>query len=77
MSYKVKVSIDGVNDHEINQLNRLIEALPNSYFHADVEQTTEGSDYVVSVDAATSTELKDVLYVILRVVEAKRIALDM
>lgn len=76
MSLGVKVLIDRVNDNEIFQLENLMKTLQQSYSHTEIVEALKDKNYVVTVDAESSAEIKEILSVILRVVDAERILLD-
>ncbi|MFQ5709460.1 MAG: hypothetical protein ACE5HO_18540 [bacterium] len=76
MTDGVKVWVNNINAHEINQLNTLFATLPTSYNHTDLTPALRGDHYVVTVDAQTSAEIKKVLSAILSVIEPERITLE-
>ena len=65
----MKLRIDRVSDQEINQLNSLINY---NFCNTQVMKTS----YVVNVHSEKLDDVKDVLSVIVKIVEADRIKID-
>ena len=73
----VNLRIDDVSTNEIQELSTLIYALKNSQYNDNVVKNGNGKrDFVVTVKPAQLDEIKQALYVILRIVKAERIAID-
>jgi hypothetical protein len=70
---RVAVCVNKVDDSEINQLNTLIKAIQDDSYYEIIKQAHLSKDYVVVVEPATSSRIKEVLTLVLKCVEAKRI----
>lgn len=73
----VDLRIDDVSTNEIHELSTLIYALKSSQYNDNVVKNGDGKqDFVVTVKPARLDEIKQALHVILRIVNAERIAID-
>ena len=73
----VDLRIDDVNTNEIEELSTLIDALKSSQYEDNVVNNGDGKqDFIITVKPAQLDEIKQALYVILRIVKAERIAID-
>ncbi|MFQ5603138.1 MAG: hypothetical protein ACE5HS_07705 [bacterium] len=77
MVNRVDLRINNVNLNEITELNSLISTLHNPSYQDDVVHSSDGHDaYVVTVTPANLQRIKDALRIILRIVNAERIAIE-
>ena len=77
MVSRVNLRINHVQVDEIMQLADEIGGLRNGRFCKDVVKTNGGDDeFVVIVKPATLPEIKEALWVILRIVKPERIAIE-
>lgn len=76
MNDPLEVQITNVGVKEVHQLDTMIDAMKEINYQDKVKHSIEERDYVVTVNPATIDELKKVLNVVLRYVDAEKIEIE-